>query len=137
MEKIFLNDRINHFCLKKQWFSNKNIEYVYDFILLETKFLDNFDSVSFRERIFYIENDLTSPQICEFCGLRKLKFKFTLKFSKTCGDKECLSKIRSFYLRQFFNNLTMKQREELHRKIGNSNRGSLESRFGVERAKQI
>lgn len=91
LELIYLNGKLHHDCLKLDFYIKRDLVYVYDNILQLTNFLDNYNP-SFRERIFYLESNLFSVQVCPHCSIRKLKFKGnTLQFTKHCGDSTCRS----------------------------------------------
>lgn len=97
---ILKNGKINHFCLNKKWYTNKNIIHIYDLIFTETDFLNKLDSVSLRERIFYIQNNLTEINKCPYCENRTGFDACILKFKKTCGNKKCISENKSEILKK-------------------------------------
>lgn len=95
ISKIYINNKLHHDVLQDNFFKKRNIENVYQAILDNTAFLDEY-TPSLRERIYYIENNYTDIQRCSYCTTNKLKFygKYN-PFSKTCLQKECVAKHRN------------------------------------------
>jgi len=84
----------------KEFFIKENLMDLYKEILQKTNFLSN-KKTTIRERIYYIENDLTTKQICLYCNKKNLVYQKTkVCLSKTCGDKECNSQHTSLILKQ-------------------------------------
>jgi hypothetical protein len=92
---IYVNNKLHHDVLQPNFFQKRNIENVYNAILCNTSFLNDY-APSLRERIFYIENGYTDIKRCGYCEINKLKFNGkTNPFSKTCLSPECVSKHRT------------------------------------------
>jgi len=81
----------------------KNISF-FNMIKEKTKFLT--ENVSLTERIFNIKNDFNDEQKC-FCG-EKLSWNKKRYYNKTCGDPNCISKLKC--------DLTDEQKQEKNRK---------------------
>jgi hypothetical protein len=95
LDSIYVNNKLHHDVLQPNFFQKRNIENVYNAILCNTSFLNDY-APSLRERIFYIENGYTDIKRCGYCEINKLKFNGkTNPFSKTCLSPECVSKHRT------------------------------------------
>jgi|694.fasta_scaffold09700_10 hypothetical protein len=95
LSKIYINGSLHHDVLQTTFFKKRNIENVYQAILDNTSFLNDYDP-SLRERIYYIEHDYNDVQRCPYCNTNKLKFNGKYNpFSKTCLQKECVTKHRN------------------------------------------
>lgn len=117
IKNIILNDnnKLRHFCCKKEWYEKNNYEEIYNLIFSETSFLDS-DS-SLRERIFYIEKDLFETEKC-LCG-KKIKFVYTgsPKFLKSCGEKQCVNNVLSQEVKNVWDNRNFETKVEIKNKI--------------------
>jgi len=72
-----------------QFYRDKGILHVYEYIMLNTVFLDS-ATTSIKERIFYIFNDLTELQLCPHCCINKRKYQANKKsLTNTCGSNVC------------------------------------------------
>jgi len=92
---IFKNNKLIHWACNKNWYTKNNTVDVYDAILEGTSFLNSYN-VSFRERIFYIQNDWDKAQLCPFCKKNKLNYLSNeVRLSKKCKSKECISQFSS------------------------------------------
>lgn len=68
--------------------SNKAINFCAKNIIERTSFLDV--KVCFKERLYYINNDLYEIPVCPVCKKKHLKWLSNPNcYSKTCGDKRC------------------------------------------------
>lgn len=80
--------------LKKDFYSKKGLESLYYKVIEDTSFLDV--DTSFRERLFYLENNYTQQKICKYCNTNKLKYKKCEKsLGKTCGSLQCKRRVTS------------------------------------------
>lgn len=120
LQNIIINDKMHHLALKRDWYEQKNMPHIYDAIFSETTFLDLYD-VTFRTRIFYIQNDLYSINSCKYCeqNITKLDH-YTLKFNPTCGSTECKKKNASSALLMTWKNKTDEQKLTRAKKISSS-----------------
>lgn len=99
LSKIYLNGKLHHNALKYKFYEKYDIIDVYHKIFEHTKFLDKYNP-TLRERIYYIEQNYTEVQLCQYCNLNKLKYKSnTLSLTTTCGDNQCKSERQSQYLK--------------------------------------
>lgn len=90
---LFKDGRLKMGTLNKNWYIKHDKLELYNSILYVTKFLDEYDNVSFRERIFYIQNYLNNAVICPYCNCNKVTFnKNELKFNIKCNQLECKRK---------------------------------------------
>lgn len=125
--------KLHHFCLNKNWWEKRNALHLYNEVFNITSFLDN--DTSFRERLFYIQNDWWVPQVCEFCKKNKLPFaKNLLKLRPVCSDKICRKKYKSIVSVEAHKNLSPEAKKIKSEKCRNANLGTYEERYGVERA---
>src|SRR3990167_9426674 len=129
------NGNLKHRCLSNGWFAKKKKEEVFMCLYELTNFLDKFNP-SLRERIFYVQNNFDDFVICKFCNLNKVGFKGHLLCS-TCGSKECNFRLKSKTMKLIHKNLSVEEKEERHKNFGKRNIGSLEKRFGLEKATKI
>lgn len=86
---IYIKGKLHHDAMDIKFYHKHNILNIYDEIFNLTDFLNEFD-VSLRERIYYLENNFTSIQICPHCKVNKLKFRGNeIRLTNSCGSKEC------------------------------------------------
>jgi len=91
MSNVFVDKKLIHKSCKKDWYIKHNLIHIYDMILSDTSFL--VPDTSIRERIFYIENNLSEPMLCPHCNKNILKFNpYKVNLSKHCNSFECKSK---------------------------------------------
>ncbi len=89
--------KMKHNALNKNWYIKKNILDIYNLIFKVTDFLDEYD-LSFRERIYFIENRMFKNDIpcCEYCNSKiKIFNNCNVSYRNTCSNKMCISKHRS------------------------------------------
>lgn len=128
--------KLHHFCLKKDWWIKKDATQLYDQVFLLTLFLDT--TVSFRERLFYIQNNWTTVQLCSVCKKNRRKFeKNTLTLSTICTNRECQRTKRSIVSTQVNKNLPDAIKKQKAEKCRIANSGTFEERFGVEKAQKL
>lgn len=116
LDKIKINGRLNHFCLNKEWFIKNKIPEIYNNIIRETGFLDEF-SPTFRERIFYIENNLYHINKCKYCNKKTGFNKSKVNFYKTCGGVECVNKNKSENMKKIMSDVDYKKKRCAHLKL--------------------
>jgi hypothetical protein len=109
---------------------------LYDEVFNITNFLN--EDVSFRERLFYIQNGWDGPQLCSFCKKNKLPFfKNKLKLAPTCSGATCRKKHRSNLSIEANKNLSPEARKIKSEKSRKANLGSYEERYGKEKAETL
>lgn len=134
------NNKINHYCLNEKWWIKKKCKYLYDEIFTLTNFLSN--GTSFRERLFYIQNDLNIIQVCDVCKINQKKFTPNeLKFRKYCKDINCYKQIKRCLPTITWNNFTDTKRYQIRQKIQLSmkgkNKGTWCELYGEQRANEM
>lgn len=93
---IYINKRLHHNCLNIKFYEKRNIIYIYNEILNRTNFLDSYD-VLLRERIFYIEQEFSTVQMCQYCNVNKLGFRFnTIRLDNSCKSDQCKKSHRDY-----------------------------------------
>lgn len=129
-----INGRMKPGTLVFEWYKTHNEELLYNSIMLHTHFLDKFNP-SFRERIYYIQNDLKKVVLCEICGKFPKKFmNNTISLAHCCKNNECRSQYNRENIKIIKKNISNDVWNEARKKISLANRGSFEDRFGKERA---
>lgn len=122
---IYTNGKLNHFALNVKWYQKNKLIDIYDTIFIITKFLDKYDEVLLRERIYYIENNLNKVVSCKYCN-NKLKFKkCKIELTKTCGDWECRKQHQSNISKKMWANYDIVKLEERNNKISKAMTGRL------------
>jgi len=125
--------KMKHFCLKKEWWEDNKALHLFEGVYSLTDFLP--EDATFRERLFYLQNDWTELQLCQYCYSKRRPFvKYLLKLRPSCSDKECQTKHKSITATIVNQTLPehIKQRKAHKCKIKNSK--SFEERYGKERA---
>lgn len=111
------NKKLIHFSCNKNWYIKNNLLDVYNDIFSCTYFLDNYIP-SLRERLYYIENNIHSIALCEFCNKVKLQYlENKVRFSYVCSDTICKKQYKS---RVMFNRWGSIDKEERKRILKNS-----------------
>lgn len=111
LQMLFKNGRLDHYCLKKEWYINNAASDIYDQIISRTSFLNK--NSSLRERIFYIECEYNQLQLCPYCHVRPLIFnKNKVSLSTHCGDSNCKSRHTSFLMKRRISSLTPEQKRQ-------------------------
>jgi hypothetical protein len=130
--------KINHFCLKKKWYEKNNLIGVYDAIFKITDFLNGYDNVSLRERIFYIQSNLGSVKLCPYCNKNKLEYNPScVCFRTRCSELNCKKLQTSIQSKINNENMTERDRLEKSKKCSIANKKSYVDRYGLERALEI
>lgn len=131
-------NKINHFCLKKEWYEKKQIVSVYNDIFKLTNFLDKHEGVSLRERIYYIQLNLNQEKLCPYCNKNKLAYDASyIKFRTRCSDINC-KKIQTSLQSKINNSkMTELQKIEKAKKCSIFNKKSFIERYGSEKATLI
>jgi len=92
--KKFIKTYLNNPRKKMDWWVKKYYKKEYELILSKTKFL-NPKTTKLIERIYCINNNITSPVLCEYCKKEKTDWRGTNKgYLKTCSWT-CSSRIRN------------------------------------------
>lgn len=122
-QEVFHNGKLIHKALQRSWYERNYKLSILEEIQLETMFLDA--EASLRERLYYIEFDLTSPKICTFCNERQLRLKTggTLRFFKSCYNIDCKKQCRSAAISTNWRTFTEEQKRLLKEKIRKANLG--------------
>lgn len=90
LNPIMISNRLKCGALKHEFYVKNDLVDLYEYIHNKTDFLNNFNP-TFRERIFYIQENIDTVQLCKWCN-NKLSFdNCQLKFRATCGSKLCSS----------------------------------------------
>lgn len=117
LNTLFNNGKLNHYCLNKNWFIKNNKLDVYEKIFDSTSYLDCYDDVLLRERIYHIENDLKIIHKCPHCN-SKVKFnKNKLSYNKICNSIECKRINSSITSKQMWKNFTEDELKVRNEKI--------------------
>jgi hypothetical protein len=128
--------KLHHFCLKKDWWIKKDAEDLYNQVFLLTEFLD--ETTSFRERLFYIENNWIELQKCFICKhSRRVFSKNTLSLSTICSNKSCKQVKQSITAIQANKNLPDHIKKQKAEKCRVANSGKFEERFGITKAQEL
>ena len=86
LDSIFIDSKLKHNALQLKWYKKNNIEYIYNLIFLETEFLNVYENITLRERIFYIEKDYNSAKLCKFCNNKTTFHPNTLSITTICKN---------------------------------------------------
>lgn len=128
--------KIHHFCLKQSWWIAKGALNLYEGVYTLTQFLS--DNATFRERLFYLQNDWTELQLCDYCKLERKPFASNLlKLRPSCGSKECQQKHKSITAIAINKNLPEHVKQQKAHKCRIKNSKSFEERYGKERADKL
>lgn len=128
-KKLFLHNKLNHF------YKRLLNDDIITLIIKETNFLPK--TVSIRERLYYIENNIIEIKKCKYCN-DKLYFNLIPPgFLKTCNSKECKKKNKSNNTKEMHKNFTDEMKIQRNKKISEKNRKSFIEKFGEEKTKEI
>ena len=114
---------------------------VLDAIMRMTAFLDVFDDVMLRERLFYAINRIDKPLLCKHCGVRRLVPRHVTnvaKLSKTCHVSVCVNKLKGECSYAMHTNMSDEKRSRRGEAISRATKGiSWDERYGHERAAEM
>jgi hypothetical protein len=128
-----VNGKLHHFCLRREWWTKRNANHLYDQVFELTSFLH--DTATFRERLFYIQNEWNTKQYCPICRTNSRTFdKNGLKLSVTCSNSTCKSTQKSITTSGVNKNLSEHIKKRKAKKCKLANIGSYEQKFGKVRA---
>lgn len=137
LNEIILNGRVICGALSNDWYLKNKKESILNEILTSTSFL-NEHNPTLRERIFYIQKNITATQLCPHCKKNKLKFKSNLlSFTTSCQDVACKKIVQSNATVKIHSNFTKEEKEERAKKISKANSGSFVERYGSEKAAAV
>lgn len=144
LNSLFENGKLNHYCLKKDWYINNELLDVYANIVNNTNFLN--ENSSLRERIFYIEQRYDKQQTCPYCQSNPLIFnKNKVSLSKHCGNVACKSQHTSLTMKKRMSSLSVEDRNKIvdamiqggRKRINEITGKTFEEIYGNEKANQI
>lgn len=122
---------------KREWYIKHEVGPLYDQIVLATHFLNPFPDTSFRERVYYIENTLHSPQLCKYCNLEKLAYiSHNQKLRLRCKSSECRSKHSTEIMTQQWKQMPQELKDKRTAASTNSRRGVPRSEKAKESYRQ-
>lgn len=137
LETLLKNGKLNHYCLNKKWYEKHSCLNIYEAIYRETSFLDSYNP-SLRERIYYLEKNLKTPQLCPYCKFNKLYYRPNkVCFTRICRDEKCVKQMKSEIVKLQHENMSPELKEERGRKISVKNGRPTKEKWGEEVANRV
>jgi len=120
---IYKNGKIKAGALSDEWYYSNNLQNLLNDIYNHTLFLDP-HNVSLRERIYYIDNNINTIQLCPYCNKNKLIFKSNkICFTQICGSPNCKKTLTSIRSKEMHQKMSIYVKNERSKKISNYNIG--------------
>jgi ribosomal protein L37AE/L43A len=134
---LFKQNRLKCGVLKEDWYVKNNLNELLSNIHNVTSFLNDYEP-SLRERIYYIEKNITETQTCSFCKRNKLKFLSNkIRFSLSCSDIECKRKLKCITTKNMHLNMDENTKLNRNEKLRKFNLGKVLSEEHKEKLSKV
>jgi ribosomal protein L37AE/L43A len=114
---IYNNGRIKCGALSDEWYHSNNLKNLLNSIYEVTSFLNKYN-VLLRERIYYIDNNIDTVQLCPYCNKNKLIFKSNkICLTQVCDDSNCRKILKSIRSKEMHQKMSVTVKEERSKKL--------------------
>lgn len=129
-------NKIEWYYQKDSYRNVKRIE-IFEILMKYTNFLNQYNDVDLKERLFYFINKIDKVILCEHCEKQRCKPIHVTnieKLTKTCCDKECRIIRQKKITTLMHANFSVEQRKARSQKIIKYQAQSFEKKYGKEKA---